>query len=112
MVGGMKFACIIIILAAFLTFDAVADKPSDNDLNSLIQACHSSGSFEVRICDCVAKKADKEFSPTGFAFLIALLNKDKEKAAALREKLELSELMTASMYMTHSPGKCAEELGD
>ncbi len=106
----MKNKFVLTIAAFVLALVAYGDSGSGDNLNDFVEACISSTNLERPLCECVAKKANKELSPGGFAFLVASLKGDEAKAKALRSKLDMSEMTVAGMFMTKAPARCAKEM--
>lgn len=111
--GGaiMKITYVLLISIFTLVSNGYGDSSGANDINAFAKACGSAYNLGGPICDCLAKKADQELTPLGFAFLVASMNHDDEKTAKLRGKLEMSEAMEAGMFMVNSPKHCSEEMG-
>ena len=86
------------------------ERSEANDINAFAKACVSSYNLGEPICECLAKKADERLTPNGFAFLVAVMNKDEAKTAKLRSQLEMSEATDAGMFMVNTPEECGEEL--
>ena len=107
----MKINSILLIAITVLSASAFAGVKLKYDFDGFMKACLASSNLSRPVCECTAKKAAKELSPTGFDFLVATLKKDKEKSLALRRKLEQTELLTAGMFMSRGPDLCAKELG-
>jgi len=106
----MKINSALLIITITLPASTFAGVKLNYDIDGFINACLSSSNLSRSICECTAKKAAQELSPTGFDFLVATLNKDKQKSLALRRKLEQTELSTAGMFMSRGPDICAKEL--
>lgn len=78
-----------------------------NPVDEFTQACNDSTNMGEEICKCTAEKAKAELSEPGFAFLLATISGDAEKAVELSGELQLSETVAASLFMVSAPAKCA-----
>ena len=79
-------------------------------LATFTKACVASANLSEAVCDCVAKKAQGELSDDGFAFLVATLQGNDDRTAALRAKLAIPEAIAAGMFMVTGPAQCVKEL--
>ena len=107
----MKITYVLLILVFILASNSYGESSGTNDINAFVKACGSSYNLGRSVCECLAKKADERLTPPGFAFLVAVMNNDDEKAAKLRSKLEMSEAMEVGMFMVNTPKECSEEMG-
>ncbi len=98
------------MVALALAFQAHAGVKLKYDIEGFVASCMASGDLSRAVCECTAKKASQELSPTGFDFLVATLRKEKEKSLELRRKLGQDELLNAGMFMSRGPALCAREL--
>jgi hypothetical protein len=96
-----------LMLAVVVCGEASAQETAPPDLAGFSKACVSSTNLSQAVCDCTAKKAQKELSPNGFDFVVASMGEDKDLTAELRGKLKMQEAMTAGTYMTRGPAACA-----
>ncbi len=107
----MKIRYILLVSVFILAFNGYGESRGSNDLNAFAKACGSAYNLGGPICECLAKKADERLTPDGFAFLVATMNNDDEKAGKLRSKLEVNEAMQAGMFMVNTPNECSGEVG-
>lgn len=105
----MKINYVLTIAASVFALGACGGGGST--VGDFVEACLSSSNLPRPICECAAKKASKELSRDGFAFLVASLKRDEAKTTALRSKLEVSEMMATGMFMARAPAQCAMEIG-
>jgi hypothetical protein len=105
----MKNKWILLITVFTLAFAGVCRSSQTNDLDAFVKACLSSSNLNESMCKCLAGKADERLSPEGFAFLVASMNKDKQKTQNLRSKLDMAEAMAAGMFMVNTPQECAQQ---
>ena len=78
---------------------------------AFVTACTGSG-LGQEVCECAGRKAQGQLTEDGFAFLVAMLQKDEEQTIALRQKLAVPELAGAGMFMVSGPAQCAKELAE
>ncbi len=107
----MKIKYVLLISVFILALNGNGESSGANDINAFAKACGSAYNLGDPICKCLAKKANARLTPPGFAFLVAVMNHDDEKAAKLGSQLEMSEAADAGMFMVNTPTECAEELG-
>jgi hypothetical protein len=107
----MKITYALVISVFILTLIGYGERCEANDINAFVKACLSYLELEEPMCKCLAKKADEDLTPTGFAYLVALMNKDEAKAKKLLSQLNFAEKLDANMFLVNRPQKCAEELG-
>jgi hypothetical protein len=104
----MNTKWILLITVFALMFAGVCGSSQANDIDAFAKACLSSSNLDEPMCKCLASKADERLSPEGFAFLVASMNKDNQKAQSLRSKLDMAEAMDAGMFMVNTPQECAQ----
>jgi hypothetical protein len=107
----MKYRLSTATAGCLVVLAACGGNGGSADVTTLTDACTSTTNLPPRVCECVANKAKDELSDDAFAFLVASMNEDEDAAAELRSKLEISEAMTAGMFMVNAPAACAQELG-
>jgi len=81
-----------------------------DDVERFTLACMAHSNLSRSLCECSGRKAEDQLSDDGFALLIAILERDEPRAADLRGKLGVSEVMAAGTFMTRGPAECAAEL--
>ena len=106
----MKMTLVLLMLVFALTSNSYGESSGANDINAFVKACSSAYDFGTPMCECLSKKADKKFTPDGFSFLVATMNKDHEKAIQIRSKLDMAESLEVGMFFVNTPQKCAEEM--
>jgi hypothetical protein len=104
----MNIKWILLIAVFTFTFAGVCGSSHANDIDAFVKACLSSSNLDKPMCKCLSSKADERLSPEGFAFLIASMNKDNQKAQSLRSQLDMAETMEAGMFMVKTPQECAQ----
>lgn len=77
------------------------------DDSAFVTACMETSNLGEAICACTARKAREDLSETGYAFLLATLQQDEERAEELRGELRIQEAMQAGMFMVNAPKECA-----
>ena len=107
----MKIKYVLLMSVFFLASSSYGESSGPNDINAFVKGCSSSYNLGIRVCKCLAQKADERLTPIGFAFLVASMNNDAEETAKLRSKLEISELMAVGMFMVNTSKECSEEMG-
>lgn len=103
----MNIKWILLITVFALTFAGFCGSSQANDIDAFVKACLSSSNLDKPMCKCLAGKANERLSPEGFAFLIASMNKETQKAQSLRSKLDMAEAMETGMFMVKTPQECA-----
>jgi hypothetical protein len=106
----LKLSPVLLVLVFTLTSNSYGGSNGANDLNAFVKACSSAYNFGTPMCECLSKKADKKFTPNGFAFLVATMNKNHEKAKRIGSKLDMAESLEVGMFFVNTPQKCAEEI--
>lgn len=95
-----------------LAFVACGQSGTANSVEEFAAACMKSSNMDKTLCQCIAQKAQEKLSPNGMAFVIASLQGDEEKTAALRSRMEMQETVVAGMFMTQAPAECAKTSGN
>lgn len=102
----MKVASVFLMLIFIMASNCYAGSSGTNDVDALTKACQKATKMAVKICKCMAQKADEELIPVGFAYVVASLSLDNAKAAETWNKLNEDERMKVSMFMVDWPMKC------
>lgn len=75
------------------------------------ELCSSTTNLTAELCRCIGEKAESDLSPQAGDLLIAILDKQEQRAAELRGKLPVDEVMKAGMFMVNAPAACGAAAG-
>ena len=106
----MKITHALVISIFILALIGYADRSEANDINAFVKSCLTAYNWPKPLCECAAEKADERLTPNGFAFLVAIMNKDEAKIAELRDQLDMNEKQEAGMFMVNASQECGEAL--
>ena len=98
------------LIAALAIVPLACQSGGGASIDAFAQGCVTSANLSEEICRCIGTKAKEELSADGFAFLVASLEGNDERTAALREKLAVTEAIAAGTFMVSGPARCAQEL--
>jgi hypothetical protein len=70
------------------------------------ELCSGTTNLTAELCRCIGEKAQSDLSPQAGDLLIAILDKQEQRAAELRGKLPVDEVMKAGMFMVNAPAAC------
>ncbi len=101
--------CLIFASLLIFSLSTYGENGSGYDAADLVGVCLEVSNMGRSLCDCMAEKATAEFTPEGYAFLVATLSGDEARADEMRGRLEISEMMQAGMFMANAPARCASE---
>lgn len=104
----MKITHVLVIPIFIFALVGYGERCEANDINAFVKACLSFSNWDEPLCECAAKKADESLTPNGFAYLVALMNKDEAKAAKLQNQLDMNEKLDAGMFFVNPPQECGE----
>ena len=96
-------------LAGALTLVAGCNKAGgDNagNANRVAELCGTTTNMSASVCRCIGEKAKTELQGETHDLLVAILEKQDERAAELRVKLPVQEVMKAGMFMVNTPKTC------
>jgi len=109
----MKITHILVTLIFILALVGYAEHSEANDINAFVQACLSWLNWERPHCECAAQEADKQHTSKGFAYLVAMMNKDEEEAKKLLDQLDMPEKMDVNLFFLNTDDwECLELEGN
>jgi hypothetical protein len=104
----MKIPLFLVISIFIVVLIGYGERCEANDINAFVKSCLTSYNWPKPLCECAAEKADERLTPNGFAFLVALMNKDEAKTAELANQLDMNEKLEAGMFMVNISQECGE----
>jgi len=107
----MKVASVLLMSIVIFASNCYAQSNGTNDINALTKACIKSNRMGSHGCKCMAQKADEKLTPVGFAYVVASLSIDNEKAAETWNKLNEDERMVVSLFMVDATMECMKAAG-
>jgi len=104
-----RFSALIltIALASLLAGCGKSNTVSRSDRNHLARACTQSGGADEETCNCFADLAREQLSPRSFAFVLANMEGDTERARDLQGDLTMDEASEAGSFIFNAFGTCA-----
>ena len=101
-----------IALIVAMVFAATACSKSRAELEQeYISACIMMGEHAQPICECAASKAGNELSPESFELLVVTMQGNEKRAARLRDRAGIVNIMAAGTFMIDGPTRCSWEVG-
>ena len=109
----MKIPMFLVISIFIVVLIGYGERCEANDINAFVQACLSSYNWEKPHCECAAQEADKRHTSKGFAYLVAMMNKDEAKAKKLIGQLDMPEKIDVNLFFLNTDDwECLEPEGN
>lgn len=99
----------IILVAAMILAAAACSKSRAELEQEYIGACIMLGEYEQSICECAASKAGNELSPESLELLVVTTQGNEKRAARLRDRAGIVEVMEAGTFAIDGPARCLRE---